>query len=39
MCIRDRGTTVDAIVKANGWTDGANHVIFPGQVIKMPTRS
>ena len=33
------GTTVDAIVKANGWTDGANHVIFPGQVIKMPTRS
>jgi len=33
------GTTVDAIVKANGWTDGANHVIFPGQVIKMPVRS
>jgi LysM repeat protein len=33
------GTTVDAIVAANGWTDGANHVIFPGQVIKMPARS
>ena len=33
------GTTVDAIVAANGWTDGANHVIFPGQVIKMPVKS
>ena len=33
------GTTVDAIVAANGWTDGAKHVIFPGQVIKMPARS
>ena len=33
------GTTVDAIVEANGWTDGSAHAIFPGQVIKMPVRS
>jgi LysM repeat protein len=33
------GTTVDAIVKANGWTDGASHPIFPGQVIKMPAKA
>lgn len=32
------GTTVDAIVEVNGWEDGANHVIFPGQVIKMPVK-
>jgi hypothetical protein len=25
-------------VTANGWTDGAKHVIFPGQVIKMPAK-
>lgn len=32
------GTTVDAIVAANGWTDGSKHVIQPGQVIKMPAK-
>ena len=33
------GTTVDAIVEANGWTDGDKHVIVPGQVIKMPAKA
>jgi len=33
------GTTVDAIVEVNGWTDGDKHVIFPGQVIKMPAKA
>ena len=30
-------TTVDAIVAANGWSDGANHVIYAGLEIKLPT--
>lgn len=33
------GTTVDAIVAANGWTDGATHVIIPGQKIKLPAKA
>ncbi len=33
------GTTVQAIVDANGWADGAEHLIIPGQTIKMPTKS
>lgn len=30
------GSTVEAIVEANGWADGANHVLIPGDVIKIP---
>lgn len=30
------GTTVEAIVEANGWPDGVNHVLIPGEVIKIP---
>lgn len=33
------GTTVDAIVLANGWSDGSSHVIIPGQKIKVPTKT
>ncbi len=29
-------TTVAAIVAANGWADGAGHLIVPGQQIKVP---
>lgn len=29
-------STVDAIVEANGWADGAGHVLQPGDVIKIP---
>lgn len=34
-----KGTTVAAIVAANGWPDGAKHVIIPGQQIKVPVKS
>ena len=34
-----KGTTVAAIVTANGWPDGAQHVIIPGQQIKVPVKS
>jgi LysM repeat protein len=30
------GSTVDAIVEANGWADGAAHPLYPGDVIKIP---
>jgi LysM repeat protein len=30
------GSTVDAIVAANGWSDGSSHVLIPGDVIKIP---
>jgi LysM repeat protein len=33
------GTTVDAIVAANGWSDGSKHVIIPGQKIKVPDKT
>ena len=33
------GTTVAAIVAANGWTDGDQHAIFPGQTIKLPAKA
>ena len=33
------GTTVDAIVAANGWEDGQNHLIYPGLEINMPSTS
>jgi LysM repeat protein len=29
-------STIDAIVEANGWADGANHPLYPGDVIKIP---
>lgn len=29
-------STVDAIVEANGWSDGAAHALHPGDVIKIP---
>lgn len=33
-----KGTTVAAIVAANGWPDGARHVIIAGQQIKIPVK-
>lgn len=30
------GSTVDAIVAANGWTDGSSHNLHPGDTIKIP---
>ncbi|MCU1398071.1 MAG: LysM peptidoglycan-binding protein [Acidimicrobiales bacterium] len=33
------GATVDGIVAANGWADGAAHVIIPGQTIKLPAKT
>ncbi|HEY4332520.1 MAG TPA: LysM domain-containing protein, partial [Ilumatobacteraceae bacterium] len=33
------GTTVDAIVAVNGWTDGSSHPIFAGEKIKLPAKS
>ncbi len=29
-------STVDAIVAANGWSDGTSHVLIPGDTIKIP---
>ncbi len=31
-------TTPEAIAQANGWTDGVNHAIFPGDVITIPAK-
>ena len=31
-------TTIDAIVKANGWADGTAHLIVVGQTIKLPAK-
>ena len=28
--------SIDALTAANGWTDGANHAIFPGDTIIIP---
>ncbi|MCU1393630.1 MAG: hypothetical protein JWM34_2058 [Ilumatobacteraceae bacterium] len=33
------GTTVDGIVSANGWSDGSNHAIYPGEKIKLPAKT
>lgn len=30
------GVSVDDLVAANGWTDGTDHAIFPGDVITLP---
>ena len=32
------GTTIDAIVKVNGWPD-RTHAIYPGDVIKLPAKT
>jgi LysM repeat protein len=32
------GTTADAIVAANGWDDGLQHTIYPGDQIKLPAK-
>ncbi len=32
------GTTAQAIVAANGWSDGVTHHINPGDVIKLPAK-
>ena len=32
------GTTVDAIIQVNGWTDGTKHLIVAGQQIKLPAK-
>ncbi len=33
------GTTVDAIVAANNWSDGSSHLIVAGQTIKLPAKT
>ena len=33
---RNFDVTIDALVAANSWTDGANHAIFPGDTITIP---
>lgn len=33
------GTTVGAIVKVNGWTDGSAHLIYKGLKIKLPAKT
>jgi LysM repeat protein len=33
------GTTVAAIIKVNGWTDGTNHLIYKGLEIKLPAKA
>lgn len=33
------GTTVEAIVAANEWEDGADHLIIPGETITVPAKS
>ena len=33
------GTTMQAIVDANGWTDGITHPLFPGDSIKLPAKT
>lgn len=30
------GVTLNELVEANGWTDGASHAIFPGDEIQLP---
>ena len=30
------GVTLDELIAANGWADGADHLILPGDVIKLP---
>jgi N-acetylmuramoyl-L-alanine amidase len=32
-------TSMDAIVAANGWSDGIDHVLIPGKKIKLPAPS
>jgi LysM repeat protein len=33
------GTTVEDIVAANGWVEGASHIIVPGDQIRLPSTS
>ena len=33
---RNFDVTIDVLVAANGWSDGANHAIFPGDTIIIP---
>lgn len=33
------GVTIDALVAANGWPDGPNHLLLPGDVISLPPGS
>lgn len=40
FAIADReGITLDALVAANGWTDGIDHLILPGDEILIPSPS
>ena len=39
LIAKKTGTTVDGIIAANGWPDGVNHVLIPGQSIKLPAKS
>ncbi|MFV0307009.1 MAG: LysM peptidoglycan-binding domain-containing protein, partial [Desertimonas sp.] len=32
----EAGVTVDALIEANGWEDGVDHVIIPGDVVVLP---
>ena len=33
------GTTVDGIIAVNGWTEGASHVLNPGDKIRLPAKA
>ena len=30
------GLTLDELIEANGWSDGADHAIFPGDEVQLP---
>ena len=36
---KNNATTIDEIVLVNGWPDGLNHPLQPGQQIKLPPSS
>lgn len=34
---QSNGTTIDAIVHVNGWREGPNHILLPGDQIHLPS--
>ena len=34
---QSNGTTIDAIVQVNGWREGPNHILLPGDQIHLPS--
>ncbi|MEO6122573.1 MAG: LysM peptidoglycan-binding domain-containing protein [Ilumatobacteraceae bacterium] len=39
LIAKNTGTTVDGIISANGWSDGVEHLLIPGDTIKLPAKS